>query len=672
MGFTQFWQVANFASNTLPTPLASLYENLRVEFGESDAGKPWLVIDWNNFVMRFAASDAGLPDLASTFFESLFSLILTCGAKICVVRDGKFDENRLLIKLRRVYDDMITTLDPSQDTYYRSDEQLEMDDFLITSNDVVRSSVYARAWDMFQQFINTHQSSYSNDIQSENVDVICYKADQEADDAIREFCARKLSKGESVYVFSGDASLVLGVPLPQRLSIVELASLKVDIASNCVVGRAVNVGNMLHRLNLLSNMLCTIPGEVHAIHLPSILALVDSESSRNYTANQYFDPQRIVNFMKEYFAPRKRVGSRKLDLFLTATVITKAILHRMKQSTPANVYSTATMSDVLLANTAMQASFPISPGVYRRFIDEVVTFSEELVGSGRFGRAMIANFPPHRDASPGHLANFSQAVLLHSEIKSNVSRSLISSVIRVQPTSNVSVTKNSNNRYSNYNNTNKYNNNNQQQQQQRAEVRFLETQNWYPATIRILGQTASTVTYAAYYDEQYPNTPTNSYTRNTSNTMISPSSDIIPRYNQPCGLRHVMAREHTVREICHRIILSSLSCTKESSLPNKTTVQENHQLWATLQFGTWCRHETMSQDTEKLLLPMFSLMEQMQYILDNALPLIDPQEQQNADIEERNEQNDALLISFREWVHNSIHDFDGNQSTSTGKLFILL
>jgi hypothetical protein len=574
MGFTQFWQVASFASSQ--HNLCALSEPCELEF-HSEAKRPWVVIDWNNFVMRSAISNGGSPAIASIFFDRLFASILHSGARICIVRDGGFDEQRLLIKMKRVYDDLIQTLDPSQSSYYQSDDMKEIAKFSMKSKELVRSTVYSNAWRILQSFASS-SSSFSNDIDNDLVDNISHKAKEEADDAIRAFCRRKLAHGDKVFVLSGDASLILDVVPPERLYMVEISSLTVDPLSQKIICKKVNVGNIIRRLNVLSNMLCTIPGEITAQHIPTALALIDCEASRAYTENQYFDPLRIVEFLKEYFAPKKKIGSRKLDMFLAAVVVSKALLHRLQQPF-VNSYPVSTMA----APLATDCAFPIPPGAFRHLIDDVVQVAENLVSSGQIGPASVAGFTPHRNVILPHLANLARNILQHSEIKSNIPVSKVQSVIR-QDSEHIGSMR--------------------QQKLQHAEVRFLSSQGWFPASVRIIGQPSSTVTYAVVYDPIL------------SSSISGEPVVEMPKYNQPCGLRSNLAREHVTREICQRIALSSFAMKKTGEVSCKAS----HQLWSKLQFGTWCTGEHLTQTTEMTLLPLISLVRQLQFVLDDAIP----------------------------------------------------
>lgn len=329
MGFKCFWTIANANDRGLEHSTAMVFDFTDSPF------PPWIVIDWNNLVMNCSSTDGGFSEIMIERVTSLLGAIFRSGAKICIVRDGGFDSDRLLIKLQRTYDNLIQCITPEESRNHWRERMLQ-------SREMLRSASFEAA--QIQCHLYAHRVPCSSNLDDPHATFIDVTAPEEADDKIREFCIAKVKLGEAVYVFSGDASLILHVPEASLLHMVDLKSLAVSNAILC--GRVVNVQSIYDRMNTLADRILRQPPLTYE-HIPHVIALLETEQA-DFVDGQFFDPMKLITFMKECLLPRNK-RDRSLDNVLTSIIITRALVKSTRGVVTISTYERLVKSIVDIA-----------------------------------------------------------------------------------------------------------------------------------------------------------------------------------------------------------------------------------------------------------------------------------------------------------------------------------
>ena len=190
------------------------------DWRDSDVA-PWLVIDYNNLIMSLVNESGGHIALLKERLEDLYGALVISKARICIVKDGKFNsDERSVIKLGRMHNKI---------------EQGTVERILYSSCDC--NLAYA----IFDQTFLSLGEEVCNDIKDENhgTRYIVHKANGEADDVIRDFARRKLNEKCTVLIISQDTSLILGLDPTENLSLVRFEKLRLTVGEVKEGGRKV-------------------------------------------------------------------------------------------------------------------------------------------------------------------------------------------------------------------------------------------------------------------------------------------------------------------------------------------------------------------------------------------------------------------------------------------------
>ena len=289
MGFKNFWTFINETDEG-----RSSGEQIDFDWrsDEKTGSTPWIVIDYNNVVMNLLGTEGGDMILLQEYLSHFFNALASCKARICVVKDGKYhSQERAVIKLGRMYSDIAKRM--------RS-EIIPLD------SDVAVSAVNC----IFKRIFAEHHGVHvCNDLNSESAETmyIFHVADGEADPAIRNFVRRKLEKGQTVYLMSGDASLVLGLDPEKDIFLVGLDSLSVGSSR---AGHSILQGT-IHRLHTVLSKLgkCATSQRVVSTAITGdmllyVAALLDGETA-DLRRSQYESPYPILCYVGSFLEERK-------------------------------------------------------------------------------------------------------------------------------------------------------------------------------------------------------------------------------------------------------------------------------------------------------------------------------------------------------------------------------
>lgn len=328
---------------------------------------PWLIIDWNNVVMKLAVDYGGDLVALSIRCRAIFHALFSCGARLAVLKDGSHDLDRLIVKFDRAISDLNDRIDDGSPRTARPLESIRLA--------VSLASQLARG--MLDDIHGEHMAS---DLEITPETLCLFKeVDGEADGAIRRFAQQRLSEGQRVYILSDDHSLLLGVS-DQNLYFMRPASLflkavaadsaeaasegmpegcaapgdddmgtetddlAVDLehvhlepsaaaepaaleSSNLVLhGTAVHIADFLLALTRRANKVCAAPiNKKVCNHIPFACAMLPwisalfSGDLRKFRSRSYEDPIRLTWFMDIFFTGNGHKGM---------TVVTMAILVR--------------------------------------------------------------------------------------------------------------------------------------------------------------------------------------------------------------------------------------------------------------------------------------------------------------------------------------------------------
>jgi hypothetical protein len=283
MGFSNFWSIFEhpdiFFGRSLPTRQIHYSESM-----PSGSKQPYLLIDYNNVFMNASLHDFGNVLINDVYIDRLWNAILSSGFKIRIIFDGAHNSERALIKLMRMHGNIsnalrATTLDESTFDDMEFDASLQV--AKCTFNDLLA------------------------DYEEQKIDVESITAQQEADTVIRRMCRELVGKKESVCVFSGDASLILGVPSavyvlsPDRFFINEVGKIE---------GPCLTVGSILAALNafIFANYRFLHPAKskLDSESLCLVAALLGGEEVRS-TVDPACSPYQLVDAVSTFLFQRR-------------------------------------------------------------------------------------------------------------------------------------------------------------------------------------------------------------------------------------------------------------------------------------------------------------------------------------------------------------------------------
>lgn len=275
--------------------------------------KPWIVIDYNNFV--FAILDnikGGHVALIEQRLELIWKSLVECGAKICIINDGKtHSEERAIKKLQRMHSDMVESIEPKTS-------------FL--TSELVPTLIYSVA----ERVLREHYPGVAIDNVEDNAKETTYMfctANGEADPVIRAFCQRKIRQGDDVYVLSADNCMLPGIfpTASAHLYSVDLKSLSVvnvaDTGRQVLKGTAYDVLSMLHHLGVKTDEVLglgqrggAVTGEMFAY----ICALLYGETAA-FRPNEYDQSTPLVTYVRAYLCGERKYSDNYFVMLLYVT-----------------------------------------------------------------------------------------------------------------------------------------------------------------------------------------------------------------------------------------------------------------------------------------------------------------------------------------------------------------
>lgn len=290
MGFSNFWSIFEhpdiFFGGSLPTRQIHYPASMPNGSSSSKHKPPYLLIDYNNVFMKASLHDFGNVLINDVYIDRLWNAILSSGFKIRIIFDGAHNSERALIKLMRMHGKIsnalrATTIDESTFDDMEFDASLQV------------------AKGTFNDLLAYYEEK------DQKIDVKCITAEQEADTVIRQMCRELVGKKESVCVFSGDASLILGVPSavyvlsPARFFINEIGKIE---------GPCLTVGSVLAALNafIFANYRFLNPSgfKLDSESLCLVAALLGGEEVRS-TVDPACSPYQLVDAVSTFLFQRR-------------------------------------------------------------------------------------------------------------------------------------------------------------------------------------------------------------------------------------------------------------------------------------------------------------------------------------------------------------------------------
>ena len=184
MGFPAIWHFIQEQS----------FERKDLDWRKVDVSKkPWIVIDWNNFVMNVASLAGGHSAIMERRVRLVFNALASSGARICVISDGSFQSaERCCIKLGRMHSRLSTYLDDDGEQIRAPSEPFQVSDSLASLAFHIAKTAFLAAFEVV-----------SNNVEDAHDDSTMYIyacADGEADGAIRSFI--RGMPGKDVFLLS--------------------------------------------------------------------------------------------------------------------------------------------------------------------------------------------------------------------------------------------------------------------------------------------------------------------------------------------------------------------------------------------------------------------------------------------------------------------------------------
>jgi len=285
MGFSQYWKIIDVRN-----------------FEELDG---IILIDWNNFCQNLAKFEDEGGHISSMVIKitEVCEAIVNSGLKIFVVADGKSDDARSVIKL------------------CRSLNQRKPDWNNCNSSSFDYNAAYEIAKSIFK---NCPETRYTY-----------LRARGEADPELRRIAREHISFNHNVFIFSDDASLIVGVADQEEtsnlLKLVDVASLRYGLAGVGVWADTISVQSFLNRLNDMCNSeYCTLnlpnirqTDNIGPQDLPILVTLLDDErKTQNQNSN-------MLRFLAYFFWDHDHIMERRFDIMMLvcAGVCVKAAKH---------------------------------------------------------------------------------------------------------------------------------------------------------------------------------------------------------------------------------------------------------------------------------------------------------------------------------------------------------
>lgn len=287
--------------------------------------KPWIVIDWNNFVMNIASSVGGHIALMERRIQLIVNALASSGARICIISDRSFHSvERSGIKLIRMHSGMSHYVDVDGEHIYEPSETVKS-----------VSLIFELAFHMAKIAFRTAFPVVSSNVEDAHDDLTMYidiKAEGEADGAIRSFIRNM--PGKNVLLLSKDGSLLLGVP-NNRLYVIDMNTIALQRCARIQGGymMTAKICHMRKVLQCLDEESNKIVGDGIAHHLHDvdeamlvwIAALLGGETSYE-RRDQQDNPIPLLYYLTSFLLTREDQEKIKKPILslLVATVAIRA------------------------------------------------------------------------------------------------------------------------------------------------------------------------------------------------------------------------------------------------------------------------------------------------------------------------------------------------------------
>jgi len=257
-------------------------------------------------------------------------MLAKSGFKICIIKYGRVDSSRALIKLSRIQKGLLDSIDLSDGLTQETK---------ISTTELLRSALYEVADSSFFSLLT--KSNYS--LKDESASFFYHRANGEADPEIRRFAKDKCKSGR-VMILSGDASLIVG--LPSRCELISPFSLCVSIdqyGKKSLYGRPMPLHRWIIQLNNEVDKLVQSLGNEIITNGISLVGLTDEDivglaalsGGELVVINDQTLPSLLdfTCFMTNYLLPYNH-GLRK-NKKLCELVVRALLLRAFKTSIPA-------------------------------------------------------------------------------------------------------------------------------------------------------------------------------------------------------------------------------------------------------------------------------------------------------------------------------------------------
>ena len=175
MGFSKIWHFIHDQSS---------FKRVGLDWTKVDVTKkPWIVIDWCNFVMNIYSVVGGHIAVMERRCHLVFNALASSGARICIIRDGLFQSvERCCIKLGRMHSQLTHCVDVNGEQIHAPSESIESCCLICYLAYHIAENELLSAFAMV--------SNNVEDAQDDSTMYIYHTADGEADGAIRSFIRR--------------------------------------------------------------------------------------------------------------------------------------------------------------------------------------------------------------------------------------------------------------------------------------------------------------------------------------------------------------------------------------------------------------------------------------------------------------------------------------------------
>lgn len=237
MGFPQFFRFLE------EYDLLYKFNNQKVNINNENINeKPWLIIDYYNVFYKHDLETGSHQKLSQEYQDRFWEAVLKLNYNIKIFTDGDSDAYRIVTKINRIVESNLNTLKFNENSDWTEYFKIERKD--LNKEDILPS---------FSKSRFSHISSILK--KAGNVVAKKERCRGEADVEIRQFIRDKLNNNEKCFVFSEDASLILGIKNIENLYIInpkyiELRPNETDNSKSNVYGKITSINNFIQYLNI--------------------------------------------------------------------------------------------------------------------------------------------------------------------------------------------------------------------------------------------------------------------------------------------------------------------------------------------------------------------------------------------------------------------------------------